>query len=111
MASPSARANHASRAAPRKVKRLACDSGCQKMITSKNSAVEPCDWRATMGRISCTCLLSVFIGVAGAAEDKPSRDVQRIQGTWEWDPAEKQSDAEPQVLVEKVVIMDDTLTF
>ena len=49
--------------------------------------------------------------LSGIAKDKPLDDKTRIQGNWEWDPAAKQSDAEPVVLVERIVIKGDVLTF
>ncbi|MFT3882680.1 MAG: TIGR03067 domain-containing protein [Gemmatales bacterium] len=51
------------------------------------------------------CLLSRLSGIA---DDKPKSDVQLFQGSWDWDPAAKQSDSK--ILVEKVVIKGDTLT-
>lgn len=54
------------------------------------------------------CSLS---GVAAIARDKPKDDAQLVQGSWDWDPAAKQSEAKPQVLLERVVIRGDKLTF
>jgi uncharacterized protein (TIGR03067 family) len=58
--------------------------------------------------VVAVCSLS---GLAGTADDKPKGDAQLVQGSWDWDPAAKQSDAQPQVLLERVVIKGDTLTF
>lgn len=56
--------------------------------------------------------LAVFaLALTGAAQDKPKDDTQLVQGTWDWDPAAKQSDAKPVILLERVVIKGDTLTF
>jgi uncharacterized protein (TIGR03067 family) len=51
-----------------------------------------------------------LIGFTAAAEDKTKEDLKLLQGIWDWDPAAKQSEAEPVVLVERVVIKGDTLT-
>lgn len=58
----------------------------------------------------CLALIAICtVGLCGMAEDQP-KDVQRIQGSWDWDPNARQSDAEPVILVERVVIKGDTLT-
>ena len=49
------------------------------------------------------------LGSMGVAQDKPKGDAQLVQGSWDWDPAAKQSDAKP-VLLKRVVIKGDTLT-
>lgn len=49
--------------------------------------------------------------VAGLAQDKSKNDSQLLQGSWDWDPAAKQSDAKPVVLPEHVVIKGDMVTF
>jgi uncharacterized protein (TIGR03067 family) len=49
--------------------------------------------------------------VPAIADDKPTGDARLVQGSWDWDPAVKQSDAKPQVLLEGVVVKGDTLTF
>lgn len=54
------------------------------------------------------CALSA---AAGTAEDKPTGDGRLLQGSWDWDPAAKQSDAQPQILLERVVVKGNTLTF
>lgn len=58
--------------------------------------------------VAAVCSLS---SIAGAVQEKAKDDSQLIQGQWSWDPAVKQSDAIPPVLVERVVIKGDTLTF
>jgi uncharacterized protein (TIGR03067 family) len=64
-------------------------------------------WRTLA--VAATCLI---LGVTGAAQENTSKmDAQRVQGTWDWDPAAKQSDIEPVVLLERIVIKGDTLTF
>jgi uncharacterized protein (TIGR03067 family) len=45
-----------------------------------------------------------------SARDKPAEDAKRLQGTWAWDPAEKQSEATPRIDVEKVVFDGDRMT-
>ena len=45
------------------------------------------------------------------ADDKPKDDLQRVQGKWDWDPAMKQSDAIPQILLERAVIQGNSLDF
>jgi uncharacterized protein (TIGR03067 family) len=47
---------------------------------------------------------------APAGKDKPGDDLALLQGSWDWDPAAKQMDLKPQVLLERVVIKGDTLT-
>ena len=61
-------------------------------------------WRVL---VAAVCLLS---GVTGIAQVKPKDDLQLLQGTWAWHPAARQSDARPQVLLERLVIKGDTLT-
>lgn len=51
-----------------------------------------------------------LLGFTATAEDKTKEDLKLLQGIWDWDPAAKQSEAEPVVLVERVVIKGDTLT-
>jgi uncharacterized protein (TIGR03067 family) len=51
------------------------------------------------------------LGFMSVAQDKPKDDSLLVQGIWDWDPAAKQSDAKPVVLLERVVIKGDTLTF
>src|SRR5437899_3280675 len=58
--------------------------------------------------VLAVCWLSVFTGLA---QDKPNDDLKRIQGTWVWDTAEKQSDARPEILLEQVIIAGNKLTF
>ncbi len=62
------------------------------------------------------CVIAVLAvvslcGIAGTAQDKLKDDAQRIQGSWDWDPAEEQSDAQPQVILERVVVKGAKLTF
>ncbi len=45
------------------------------------------------------------------AQDKPTDDAKLMQGRWDWDPAAKQSDAKPVILIDRIVIKGDTLTF
>ncbi len=54
------------------------------------------------------CLVS---GFGGTAEDKPKSDSQLLQGSWDWDPAVEQPDAVPPILLERIVIKGNTLTF
>ena len=62
-------------------------------------------------RRAAAALMTVLLGgLATVAQEKPSPAVQRLQGDWGWDSAEKQSDAVPRILVERVVIKGDTLT-
>ncbi len=58
--------------------------------------------------ITAVAALSL-LGFTGVAEDKPKDDSQLVQGSWDLDPAAKQFDA--QMLLERVVIEGDTLTF
>ena len=51
------------------------------------------------------------LGLASIAQDKPKDDAHLVQGSWDWDPTLKQSDAQPVVLLERVVVKGDTLTF
>lgn len=51
------------------------------------------------------------LGLGVLAQDKPKEDAQLLQGSWDWDPAVKQSDAKPVVLLERIVIKGDTLSF
>jgi uncharacterized protein (TIGR03067 family) len=53
----------------------------------------------------------LLAGSSGTAQEKPSDDAQRMQASWDWDPAEKQSDAKPQVDLERVVIKGNKITF
>jgi uncharacterized protein (TIGR03067 family) len=55
--------------------------------------------------------LMCAIGFVGLAQEKPKEDAQLLQGSWDWDPAAKQSDAEPVVLLERIVIKGDSLKF
>jgi uncharacterized protein (TIGR03067 family) len=52
-----------------------------------------------------------LLGFTSVAQDKPKDDAQLIQGSWDWDPVVKQSDAPPVVVLERVVIKGDTVTF
>lgn len=61
-------------------------------------------------RFAAVMTICVF-GFAGIAQEKPKDDSLLVQGSWEWDPAAKQSDAKPVVLLEQIVIKDDSLTF
>jgi uncharacterized protein (TIGR03067 family) len=61
-------------------------------------------------RLLALAVISV-LGFVGVAQEKPKEDAQLMEGSWDWDPAAKQSDAEPVVLLERVVIKGDTLTF
>jgi uncharacterized protein (TIGR03067 family) len=62
-------------------------------------------------RLIAVLVVCLCWGIAGTAQDKSKDDTHRIQGTWDWDPAEAQSDAEPQVILERVVIKGNKLTF
>ena len=55
--------------------------------------------------------LCSLCGVAAVARDQPKDDSQLVQGAWDWEPAAKQSEAKPQVLLERVVIRGAKLTF
>jgi uncharacterized protein (TIGR03067 family) len=61
-------------------------------------------------RILALMAVGTFGRSASVARDKPKTDAKLIQGSWECDPATKQSDAKPQILLERVVIKGDTLT-
>ena len=59
-----------------------------------------------------TVLAACWItGQTGTAQDKPLEDARRIQGVWVWDRTEKQSEAQPQILIEEIIFRGDTLTF
>jgi uncharacterized protein (TIGR03067 family) len=60
-------------------------------------------WIISLSAIGLLC------GSIGVAQDKPKDDVKLIKGSWDWDPAEKQSDAIPQT--EKIVSTEDKMTF
>jgi uncharacterized protein (TIGR03067 family) len=62
--------------------------------------------RCFMAALAC-----LTTGFFGTAEDKPKDDAVLVQGSWDWDPAAKQSDAKPVVLLERIVIKGETLTF
>jgi uncharacterized protein (TIGR03067 family) len=62
-------------------------------------------------RILVTALVCVIVTLQARAEDKPKEDAKAIQGDWAWDPAEKQSDARPVVLLDRIAIKGDKLTF
>ncbi len=48
---------------------------------------------------------------APRSKEKGDPAAASLQGTWDWDPATPQSDARPRVLLERVVIEGETLTF
>lgn len=52
-----------------------------------------------------------LLGFTSVAQEKPKDDAQLVQGSWDCAPTAKQADAQPQVLLERVVIKGDTLTF
>jgi len=54
---------------------------------------------------------ALLCGSLGIAEDKPKDDVKLLKGSWDWDPAEKQNDAIPQVLTEKLDFTEEKMTF
>jgi uncharacterized protein (TIGR03067 family) len=64
-----------------------------------------------LNRATAALIAYLLAGSLVMAQNKPASDDQRIQGTWTWDPAEKQSDAEPRVILERLTIKDDKLTF
>jgi uncharacterized protein (TIGR03067 family) len=55
--------------------------------------------------------LAAFGCTALLAQDPPKGDAELLRSSWDWDPAAKQSDAEPVVLLERIVIKDNILTF
>ncbi len=57
--------------------------------------------------VAVLCACSLLPGVAQVAPG----DGALLQGSWEWDPAVPPPEAIPQVLVERVVVKGDTLTF
>jgi uncharacterized protein (TIGR03067 family) len=52
-----------------------------------------------------------FISVPDLPSEKPTGDALAMQGSWSWDVAYKQSDAQPLILLERVVIKGNRLTF
>ena len=48
---------------------------------------------------------------APASKEKVDPDAAPLQGSWNWDPAAKRSDAQPPVLLQRVVVKGDTITF
>jgi uncharacterized protein (TIGR03067 family) len=57
--------------------------------------------------VSTILAIALLAAVPGFAEDK----TPALDGSWDWDPTAKQSDAKPVVLLERVVIKGDKLTF
>jgi uncharacterized protein (TIGR03067 family) len=60
-------------------------------------------------------IAAMFLGMLTCCpaepDDKEKIDAARLQGKWDWDQSEPQSDAEPKSALERIVIKDDTLTF
>lgn len=56
-----------------------------------------------------TLLILSTVAALGQGKGKPDKEL--IQGNWVWDAAYAQSDATPVVLVERIVINGDQLTF
>jgi uncharacterized protein (TIGR03067 family) len=54
---------------------------------------------------------ALLAALSAFSDDKPRADLSLLQGKWNWDPAAKQSDALPQILLERVVIKGNSLTF
>jgi uncharacterized protein (TIGR03067 family) len=63
-------------------------------------------WRTLAAAVVC-----LLWDLSGVAQNTPKGDAQLVQGSWDWDPAAKQSDAKPVILLERVVIKGDMLTF
>jgi uncharacterized protein (TIGR03067 family) len=51
------------------------------------------------------------LAIAGAADDKPKTDEQLFQGSWDWDPKAKRSEAKPLTVLEQVAVESRTLAF
>jgi uncharacterized protein (TIGR03067 family) len=64
-----------------------------------------------MSQLQLLAALCSLCGLTGLAQDKPRDDKELLQGRWDWDPAAKQSDAQPVIHLEHVVIKGDTVTF
>lgn len=49
--------------------------------------------------------------LTGVGKDNPKDDAKLVQGSWDWDPTAKRSEAKPVVILERVDIKGGTLTF
>jgi uncharacterized protein (TIGR03067 family) len=61
-------------------------------------------------RILLTALIILVAQASAPAQDQTKVDLGSMQGSWNWDPAYKQSEAKPVILVEGVTIRGDKLT-